>query len=218
MPGPPGPGLKQVAVVNKQLVYGLDNDGALWSWNGSGWSRKACCVSQIAVGSDGDLWATNPPDQMRVLRWNGSQWAWSSIPTGMKQVTVANANTVYGLDNSGALFQWTGSNWQRKGCCVSQISVGSDGELWATNPPDQMRVLRWDGTQWTWNLPTGMKQVAVANASTIYALDNSGAMFRFKGGNWARQGCCVSHISVGSDGEVWATNPPDQMRVLRWQP
>jgi hypothetical protein len=53
----------------------------------------------------------------------------------MKQVAAINATTAWGLNNGGSLFKLNGAAWAKLGCCVSQISIGVDGELWATNPP-----------------------------------------------------------------------------------
>jgi hypothetical protein len=205
LPGPAGTTLKQVAVSSSSTVYGLDTGGVLFKWNGSAWERKGCCVSTISIGSDGELWATNPPDSMRVLRWNGAQWTWN-MPTGMKQVTVANASTIYALDNGGKLYKWSGSGWVNKGCCVSQISVGGDGELWATNPPDAQRVLRWDGSRWTWSIPTGMTYVAVGNAQNIWALNGSDQIFKWSGSGWVNVPGALRNISVGNDGTVVGVN------------
>ncbi|MDC0710793.1 hypothetical protein POL68_20115 [Stigmatella sp. ncwal1] len=205
LPGPQGTTLKQIAVSSASTIYGLDTGGVLYKWNGVGWDRKGCCVSTISVGSDGELWATNPPDSMRVLRWNGSQWTWN-MPTGMKQVTVANASTIYGLDNGGKLFRWNGSAWDQKGCCVSQVSVGGDGELWATNPPDSLRVLKWNGAKWTWSIPTGMTYVAVGNARNVWALNGADQIFKWSGSAWSQVPGALRNISVGNDGTVVGVN------------
>jgi len=202
VPGPAGVTVKQIAVGSSTYVYALDTGGTLYRWNGSGWDKKKCCVSQISVGSDGELWATNPADSLRVLRWDGYEWTWN-IPTGMKQVAVRDRDTIYALDNDGTLYRWNGSRWDKKRCCVSQISVGSDGELWGTNSADSLRVLRWDGSNWTSNIPPGMTLVTIGDTNNIWAVDASDQVFRWDGSAWKHVQGSLRSISAGRGGSVW---------------
>jgi hypothetical protein len=217
MAAPAGAMLKQISVGNAKDVWGLDTQGFPWKWNGSAWEKKAGTVSTIATAADGTLWATNPPDSLRVLKLDvaNNRWTWN-IPTGMKQVTAINANTAWGLDNGGSLFQLSGSSWVKKGCCVSQISVGADGELWATHPPDSHRVLRWDGAKWVWNIPAGMTFVSVGNVQNIWALNAAFQVFRWSGSAWQAMPGALANISAASDGSVWGLDVNGQ--VYKWVP
>ena len=179
--------------------------------------KKVGTVSTLSVTADGTVWATNPPDSLRVLKLDIANNKWIlNLPTGMKQVAAVNATTAYGLDNSGSLFKLNGASWEKKGCCVSQISIGSDGELWATNPPDTQRVLRWDGTKWTWGIPAGITYVSVGNAKNIWALDESGQVFKWSGTTWDKKPGTLVNISAANDGTVWGINA--QVTVYKWVP
>jgi hypothetical protein len=216
--GPQGATLKQLSVGSASAIWGLDTAGYPWKWNGTAWERKAGTVSTISTAPDGTLWATNPPDSMRVLKLDVVNNRWTfSIPTGMKQVAAVNATSAWGLDNGGALHFWNGSgSWVKKGCCVSQISVGTDGELWATNPPDSLRVLRWDGAQWTWNIPTGMTFVSVGKAGNIWALDGADKIYKWSGSAWQQVPGALRNISAAGDGTVWGINATGM--VYKWVP
>jgi len=213
--GPAGATLKQVSVGSANAIWGLDTSGRTWKWNGTGWDQKGCCVSQISVTADGTMWATNPPDSLRVLKWSGTAWTWN-IPTGMKQVAGLDTTNVWGLGTDGSLNKLNGAAWDRKGCCVSQISAGADGELWATNPPDSLRVLRWSGTAWTWNIPTGMVYVAVGSASNIWGLDGSDKIYQWSGSAWTPVSGALHQIAAAGDGTVWGLNA--QGVVYRYTP
>lgn len=215
IPAPPQTTPKQVAVGASNIVWLLDTTGRHWKWDGATWVNQGCCVTELAAAADGELWATNPPDGMRVLRWDGTRWTFN-IPAGMKQVTIANANTVWGLGNDNTLYQYTGSAWSPKRCCVERISVGTDGELWATNPPDGLRVLRWDGTEWTFNIPTGMTYVSVGSASVIWALNPAGNVFQWSGSAWTPRTGTLKQISAASDGTVWGISGQDE--IVRRRP
>ncbi|QSQ24650.1 S8 family serine peptidase [Pyxidicoccus parkwayensis] len=212
VPPPPGVTPKQVAVGSANNIWLLDTVGRHYKWNGSGWTSLSCCVSELAASSDGALWATNPPDSLRVLRWTGSVWAFN-IPTGMKQVTIANANTIWGLDPTGYLYRYTGSAWEQKICCVDRISIGEDGVMWATNPADDLRVLEWNGTSWNaFTRPKGMIYVSVGNASNIWGLDPSNHVFKFNGSSWAPVLGSLVQISAAADGTVWGIGTNGQIQ------
>ncbi|RKH49302.1 tectonin domain-containing protein [Corallococcus llansteffanensis] len=215
--GPVGATLKQVSVGSANAVWGLDTGGFPWKWNGSAWEKKAGTVSTLSVTSDGTVWATNPPDSLRVLKLDvaNNKWTWN-LPTGMKQVAAINATTAWGLDNGGSHYWLNGATWEKKGCCVSQISVGADGVLWATNPPDANRVLRWDGTKWAYNIPAGMTFVSVGNAQNIWALNGSDQVFKWTGATWQATPGALRNISAAADGSAWGINA--QGMVYRWIP
>ncbi|QRK06355.1 S8 family serine peptidase [Archangium violaceum] len=208
---PDGATIKQLSVGSANAIWALATNGNHYKWNGSAWDHQRCCVTEISGAADGTLWATNPPDDMRVLRWADTEWDAFSIPSGMKQVSVVNANTVWGLDNEGWLFQWNESawNWDKKVCCVAQISAGSDGVLWATNPADSLRVLKWNGTEWAYDIPTGMTYVSVGSAAHIWALDGSGNVYKWSGSAWTQMPGMLKQISAASDGTVWGITVND---------
>ncbi len=221
--GPAGATVKQVSVGNAGYVWVLDTAGTPWRWTGAGWTKHACCVTSIAAAADNSLWATNPPDALRVLRYDLTQAKWTyDLPTGMTTVTAIGATKAWGLDNSGSHFELVGNSWVKKGCCVTQIEVGSDGELWATHPPDGNRVLRWGGAAWTYTtagnipLPTGMTQVAVGDAKIIWALNAVGEVFRWNGTAWQLMPGNLKSISVAADGTVWGVNA--EGTIWQWIP
>jgi hypothetical protein len=205
--GPTGATLQQISVGSANAIWGLDTAGFPWKWNGSAWEKKAGTVGTLSVAADGTVWATNPADSMRVLKQDvaNNKWTWN-IPAGMKQVAAINATTAYGLDNAGTLFKLNGTTWEKKLGTVAQISAGADGELWATNPPDSNRVLRWDGTQWTWDIPLGLTSVSVGSAQNIWGLDSAGKVYKWTGKTWLLKPGTLKTISAASDGTVWGVN------------
>jgi hypothetical protein len=82
--------------------------------------------------------------------------------------------------------------------------------------PDQKRVLRWAGTTWTWNIPTGMTFVAVGNAQNIWALDASDQIFKWTGSTWEKKPGALRNIAVAGDGTVWGLN--SQGMIYKWVP
>lgn len=201
-PTPPG-GLKQVVAVNSATAWGLGNDGRTWQWSGGGWTQKGCCVGQIAVGSDGSMWAVNPADQYRILKWTGTTW--TVIPGGLASISARSSNSAWGLGTDGKSWEWNGVSWTQKGCCVGQLSIGSDGTMWAVNPADSYRVLKWTGATWT-VMPGGLKQISVGSGSQIWGVNSANQVFHWTGTAWASATGILQQISVASDGTLWGVS------------
>lgn len=120
-------------------------------------------------------------------------YTWKNIPgpagVTAKQITVANANTVWMLDNNGFPWQWKGgTSWSKKSGILISISVAPDATLWGTNAAHV--VYRYNGTndKWAANVPAGMKQVAAINASSAWDMDSNGTgIFYWSGSGSAEE-------------------------------
>jgi hypothetical protein len=211
--GPPG-GVKaaQVSVGSASNIWILDTTGVPWRYSNGAWTKGVGYVQAISATADGALWATNPPDSYAVLRWDAVNKAWAAnVQYGMTKVAAHGANMAWGLDDGGNHHLWDGSKWVKQGCCVVQISAGSDGELWATNPGDQYRVLRWNGAAWDLKtplapIPAGMREVAVGGANHIWALDPNSYTHKWTGTGWQKVPGALKGIAVGADGTTWGVD------------
>ena len=212
--GPPG-GVKaaQVSVGSASNVWILDTTGVPWKHTNGAWTKGRGFVQAISATADGALWATNPPDANAVLRWDAVKSEWAlNVPYGMTKVAAFGANGAWGLDSGGNHHVWDGSKWAKLGCCVVQISAGADGELWATNPGDQNRVLRWNGLAWDTHtaamtpIPAGMREVAVGGVGHVWALDANSSIYRWAGAGWQKVPGALKGVAVGADGAVWGVD------------
>lgn len=211
--GPPG-GVKaaQVSVGNASNIWILDTTGVPWKYGNGTWTKGVGYVQAISATADGALWATNPPDANAVLRWDPVNHVWAlNVQYGMTKVAAFGADKAWGLDNGGNHYSWDGSKWVKQGCCVVQISAGSDGELWATNPGDQYRVLRWNGVAWDLKtakapIPPGMREVAVGSADQIWALDPNSYTYKWTGTAWQKLPGALKGVAVGADGTTWGVD------------
>jgi hypothetical protein len=211
VPTPPGVKMKQVAVVNAGLAWGLDLSGTLWNWSAAGWTRKVCCVAEISAAADGTLWATNPVDGLRVLSWSGSAWT-SPIKAGMSHVAVLNATTAFGLAPDSGLYRWNGTDWLRLGCCFSQVAVSPSGVTFVTNPSDFLRVVAWKNGAFDTSLPTGMIYLA-AGGTALWGIDLQGSAAVLTGNAWSRAGMYFQQLSAAVDGTVWGVNTTGLFRL-----
>ena len=216
VPVPAGVTLKQVSVGSLLSIWALDTTGTLWQYMPTGWTKKGCCaVGNISATADGALWGTHPPNLNRVLRWSGTRWD-ENFPAGVVQVAGVNSRNVWGLDGTGMLHFLVNNAWEKKGCCVTQIAVANDGSLWATHPPNLNRVLRWNGTRWDENLPTGMVYITAGSASNVWGLDGADRVFKLNGAAWQAMPGSLHNISAGADGTVWGVD--GKGLAYRWVP
>lgn len=61
----------------------------------------------------------------------GQDYQWSTEP---KLVQISSAGThMWGLDQSGMIWRWTGRKFEQVLGQLRQVSVSSDGAVWGTN-------------------------------------------------------------------------------------
>lgn len=72
--------------------------------------------------------------QDTVQRFDG---IWSKVAGSLVNVSIANDNTVWGVNRPDGVFRWLGGdNWVQMPGALVQISVGSEREIWGVRPPD----------------------------------------------------------------------------------
>lgn len=187
--GPPGATIKQVAVGNAGWVWALDTTGVPWRFNGNDWIKGSGTVTAISATADNSLWMSHAGNNNAAGRYKYGTHQWlANVSGGMIQISAVDANKAYGIDASGNNYEWDGSVWVKKSCCVTHIEAGSDGTLWAVHAPNNNAGNRWSGTGWTQTspegvaIPRGMTKLSVGDARNIWALDGNGSAYRWSNG------------------------------------
>ena len=170
-----GTKLKQLSVRNAQEVWGVNAADDLFRWNGSAWEQPIPSkLSHVSVGADGTLWGIGSATG-GVYRRDGS--AWTLIPAlpqpnrSLLRILVINAQRVYGIDNRGDVWEWTGTGWggTRWGQAANQrdVAEATDGELWLVVETGSIYFTKDQGRSWERMLPfnLSLKQIAVGSAS-----------------------------------------------------
>jgi hypothetical protein len=127
--------LTQIAVGSAQLVFGIDDAGAVWQFNSgvlSGLTGPGPAVTDLAVSSDGPLWATDASGNL-YLYTDGTP-PWLTCGTGLKQVSGGSSANVWGINESGqAVAISDGSSPVGEGS--TRVSVGASRLRWETENP-----------------------------------------------------------------------------------
>jgi hypothetical protein len=121
-------------------------------------SAVALCSSMASAQSpspNNAVWGVN--DQNEVLRYNPYQSAFERVPGTLTQLSIGSDGEVWGIDPTGNVLRWTGSEWKAHDGNLRQISVRNLKEAWGVNAENDL--LRWNQSSWE---PTGFKTNVVS--------------------------------------------------------
>jgi len=198
------------------------------------YTKQACAMqrynvpgilAQISAGFDNDVWGVNRKGLVYRLSWNGREFRWVKMyDKRLKQISVANAHYICGIDLNGIVHKLTENNqWESMGNEKIQfnwVSVGNDNSVWAVPQGPNSHIFEWQDSTWKQRqicincgtqdelIIENINVISVANKDCIWAVDNSGKIFyRNKKKLWhAKYGPRMMHISASSDGSVWGVN------------
>ena len=203
----------KIAVGNAKHVWGLQSNGSIWQRDikNNSWMRiQADAAKDISVGSDGTMWAVKKSDGSI---WRRDGHSWEKIDGTAMKIAVGSAKHIWGLQSNGSIWQWNDKNnsWKSiKADAAIDISVGSDGAMWAVKKKDGS-ILRRDGHSWDKVEGTAIK-IAVGSAKDVWGLQSNGSIWQWndKDNSWNPiKTDAAKDISVGSDGTIWTVKKSD---------
>lgn len=96
--------LTVVAAGSSANIWGVDNAGKIYKYNGQGWDSVAGSLSTISVANDGTVWGTDSEEN--VYRLDGGT-NWKVVPfTRFGAVAVGSAKSVWGVNSIGAIYRY----------------------------------------------------------------------------------------------------------------
>lgn len=124
--------------------------GPIWVRSSTGvWSDTGGTGKSVAVSSNGDIWAINTSGQ--IWQFNGT--AWVQRPGSGVIITAGANNMVAVVGASGGIHLWQPSNGTWVTLAASgnaEISISSEGEIWALSTSGQVA---WRNAAGTWTKP-----------------------------------------------------------------
>jgi hypothetical protein len=218
-------------------VGGPTGAGATLHWNGTAWSRVACCgagapegggLTLAAVSGSGpaDVWAVGATvdgatgaASPAAIHWDGASWTAAPVPgSGFALTSVWS-------DGGGDV--WFGAPQQivrrAGGTFTSTPIVGTvtglwgsgAGDLWATTKAGG--TVHWNGAAWT-EVASGTTNtlVAISGSATddAWAVGPAGTVLRWDGASWTP----LTDGTTGTLGAVWGDSADDVWTSgpLRW--
>merc|ERR550534_2716540 len=93
-------------------VWGVTASDEIWKFEAgkNTWAQIPGCLKQISVGGS-EVWGTNA--NMQIWKSTGPEDVWTPIPGSLTQVSVSNNDHVWGVNNKGGIYRWTGYSWQQ---------------------------------------------------------------------------------------------------------
>ncbi len=196
-------------------------------------------VVDLAVGPDGEVYASGPGGEL--LRWSadGQDWTlvkapaaaavavgpggrpWVASPDGVIQASdLFDTVTAPSHGIEKAVITTGGYNWQVLRGSVLDLGIGADGAVWAVGLDNS--VWRWSqGAFNGWSRVGGrLARVAVAPDGTPWGVDPDGGLLWYNGAVWktfAAKGLGpVRDVALGPDGQLWVVT--QEGAVVRLDP
>lgn len=179
--------LRQISVGSDSFVVGVNASGEIYSKAPNGWSRifARAPMKQVSIGSDGKLWGVDTSDN--IYRWEDIFYMagvglpgdvlWgdriSQVDGKLRQISVGNADNVWGVNAANQIFRWDGRTWIQVPGVLKQVSVGSDGSVWGLNPNGE--IFRWTGGTWE-RIQGGLDHISVADSGLVWGVNLNGVV------------------------------------------
>lgn len=188
------------------------------------WALDWLILSSSDNGSNSADWGSTPYEYGKYYFYVPTLSAqWREMDGVMARVSAGSADHIWGVSQSGFVFEWDGDHWEYAEMDGSpQISVGcegtvlalfrADGRLLESRPLDPANPF--DLSQPKWNpVPSAPNfvDISVGNSSDIWGVTQAGAVFRKDGGQWVQVEGTLRQVSVGCDGTVWGVDSGNQV-------
>ena len=191
------------------LVFAVGDNGALYRFDGLGWSDQSFTSSQRLRdiwGQDNDFYAVG--DGGEIHHFDGSNW---------NQMTSGTTDLLYGvwgsspgdvyavggepLSNKSTLLHYNGFVW-------SELSGGSYSVLfgiWGLASNDIFavgrngQIVHYNGSEWqTQNsgVSTSLEGIWGSSPNDVYAVGEGGVILHYNGANWSQQ-------TIGTSNNLW---------------
>ena len=175
--------LNELHVKDVNNVVGIARDFAIYQTVNANaaaasvsWTKlTASRFDNVSLGWDGSVWATTLPvgGTWGVYTYNSSTNVWTKLPGSIKQVSVLNSSTAWGIDAQGMVWSWTGQQWTQQQGQFSKISVGTDGAVWAMD--GNGIISRLSTVTNTWQPVSGTySDLSAKDANTVAVIDSTG--------------------------------------------
>lgn len=148
-----------VAMRTDSDGWAVGEDGAIYRWNGSAWTKVEAPTGEdlrdVCVVNASDAWIVG--EFGTILHWNGAVWSSVPCPGGyhdLQAVAFAGPSKGWAVGEGGTILRWDGATWsvlyapvvsRLDSICMTPGTGGRDG--WAVG--NNRTILHWNGVDWT---------------------------------------------------------------------
>jgi len=169
------PGKLTYISVSGENVWGVNDKGEIYHWNGAAWNLIPGSLAQISVGCDGTVWGVNKNGA--IYRMTSASGTWKLMPGKVTQIAVGSARNIWAL-NAGDVFRWDHeeNNWKHIPGKLTYISASGE-EVWGTN--DKEEIYHWNGASWSL-MPGNLPQISVGCDGAVWGISNTQDLYRLR--------------------------------------
>ncbi|MBN2093389.1 T9SS type A sorting domain-containing protein [candidate division KSB1 bacterium] len=177
--------------------------------SGTKWQKMPGAARDIGVGDDGEAWfigMNKNENGYDIFRWTGTDWELK--PGGAMTVDVGSQNHIVVVNETHGIYQWNISDWRPLSGKARDVSIASDGTMWAIGTNKVFggyEILKWNGTSWDL-MPGGAVKIGVGSQNHIWCVNEFSLIYHWNGSDWDLILGVGSDLSVGSDGSVWVVS------------
>lgn len=204
-------------------VYIVGSGGAIWRYNGSGWSDLASSTVNELYGiwgtAAGNIYAAGSGGT--IVHYNGTAWSTmtSHTTSDLRRIWGSSASDIWAVGASGTFLHFNGTAWTNLNIGIASDLYGVWGaaanDVYAVD--DAGRVLHYDGTSWSSiysQAQTSLWGIWGAAGNSVFAVGtdystNLCRVLHYDGSTW-------SSMATGTAGQlydVWGSGPDDVFAV-----
>jgi hypothetical protein len=144
-------GLAQVDAKSNVIAVGVNGGGVVYNWSGGDWRQitNNNGTAWASIGADGTIYTIAKDGG--IYRYLGSPNQFVRIPGALVQISVGDANNIWGVTSGDVVFKWNGNDWQRIPGGLTRVAVSAggtrvvgvsrDGRIWAYNGGDSWTLI-----------------------------------------------------------------------------
>lgn len=151
----------------------------------------------VSVGDDATVVCVDPSNNVDLfLRDN----YWRRLSGRMKHVAVRNGTEMWGVGTDGRLYRYNGRSWMRDSQRAKFVAIGDDRTVVIVD--DKGRLRKRDFWGKLNDLGLSASQVAVRNATDMWAVTSNGSLRRYDGARWTTERSDARWVATGPSGIV----------------
>lgn len=155
---------------------------------------------QPSTSAFNGIWGLKPTNEVMRTSRPGE---WGTIPGILTQIAAGFDGSVFGVNPSQQVWQWTGSAWKQLPGGLKKVAVQSASRIAGVNEGGE--AWTFDGTTWS-GIPTPMKMkdIAIGNDGYLFAIGQQDQIFRSS----------APVARLGSPGWTWEQMPGGGSKIV----
>ena len=176
------------------------------------WTLIRGIASEIAVGADGSVVAVD--NSANVYKFEPNKKDWISIGKSIKRVAIDSNGKIWGIDKSGTLRTYTGTNWQPVGQGAQELIAGPNNIIYVVTNTGNVASYNSQTQKWTNENYKALK-LAIDGKENLWRIAENGDIARKLDDAWIGVIGKAQDITADQDGRIFIAGQDN--RLYEWQ-